>query len=73
MEGLMQESNKHFRIGKSKEKISRMIFASRSTIVIYKLLLHNAADFEMKTIRKKELGEDELMDEREIKEKMVVN
>jgi hypothetical protein len=27
----------------------------------------------MKTIRKKELGEDELMDEREIKEKMVVN
>ncbi len=27
----------------------------------------------MKSIRKKELGEDELMDEREIKEKMVVN
>jgi hypothetical protein len=27
----------------------------------------------MKSIRKKELGEDELMDEREIKAKMVVN
>jgi len=27
----------------------------------------------MKSMRKKELGEDELMDEREIKEKMVVN
>ncbi len=27
----------------------------------------------MKSIRKKELGEDELMDEREIKEKMVAN
>jgi hypothetical protein len=35
--------------------------------------LQNSADFEMKTIRKKELGEDELMDEREIKEKMVAN